>query len=229
MAREEWRSRGGYDLDQEPDQLEVIDEGYGKYRRPDAVDSDEEARLKKTAQRRFALTITILVIIAGAALYLGSRRGDFSAQRQLASIEQLDQATFLFALTDTAAVRDIRSRFSGIGLQLPFVEGVVARYLFLRHPVEIWVGTAPLQESAAEALSLLIEHTEQARSPSWETQSESIRSGRMVYEHTRRGQRHYFYRDSNMIVWVTSDTLAAPFALEAVLNTNLRTWLTTLP
>ena len=112
-----------------------------------------------------------------------------------------------------------------MGDQLPFTDGVVVRYLFLNYPVEIWVGICTLQELAADAYSLLLQETDPDQNPNWRSQSNSVRGTTAITQSVGRGQRSYFYRDSNMIVWIAADSLTAPFALQATLNTNLRDWL----
>jgi hypothetical protein len=90
------------------------------------------------------------------------------------------------------------------------------------------VGIAPLQESAAEAYSLLIDETDPAINSNWRNQSQFIRQNTPITQVAGRGQRHYFFRQSNLVVWVATDSVTAPFALQAVLNTDLRNWIQTV-
>lgn len=222
--REDWRSTGGYDLDDE-DQLEVVEEGYGKYRRPDAEDPEEAKARKARARTQMRIAVAVIVAAVGVFLYFTLTGEEPTESDQLQEITSLEQADYLFALEGETAVQDIRRRFPGVGDQLSLIDGVVARYLFMQHPAELWVGVSPLQENAAENYSLLLEVTDPENSLTWRVQSQLVRGATSITQVVGRGQRNYFYRDSNMLVWITADSLAAPFVLQAALNTNLRDWM----
>jgi len=226
MDEKDWRSSGGYDLDSGPEEkLEVVEEGYGKYRGADQPDPEEEALRMKQAKRTLYMTIggIVLAIAIGVALSMG--KVETTDEQRLQEITSLMDASYLFAQEDTTAVGVIKRRFALFGDQLPFNDAVVAQYLFLNYPVEIWVGICTLQELAADAYSLLLQETDPALNTSWHSQSNFVRGTTAITQAVGRGQRSYFYRDSNMIVWIAADSLTAPFALEATLNTNLRDWL----
>ncbi len=226
MDEKKFGASGGYDLDAGPkEKLEVVDEGYGKYKRPDERDPEEEARALRKAKRTLYVTILLIVSAVGIGIAMSIGGVEPSDEERLSEIVTLGDASYLFALEDTTAVGDIRRRFQLVGDQLPFTDGVVVRYLFLKYPVEVWVGICTLQELAADAYSLLIEETDPDRNLNWRSQSNFVRGTVAITQAVGRGQRSYFFRDSNMIVWVGSDSLTAPFALEATLNTNLRDWL----
>ena len=230
MAKEDWRGSGGYDLDGEPEELEIVETGYGKYRRPDEVD-EKEAKLQ-AEKARHRLIIMIAVAAAAVIALILIQGGDTgqSEEERLGEIISLDKATYLFTEEAAAAVKIIRGKFGDNGALLPFNDGVVASYLFLDRPVEIWVGIAGLQESASDALSLLLEETDpelNEQSP-WRNQSQFTRQGITITQVVGRGQRNYFFRDSNMIVWIAADSIAATFALNAALNTNLRNWIASI-
>lgn len=226
MSEREWRTSGGYDLDASADEkLEVVDEGYGKYRRPDEPDPEEEAKRMRRAKRAFLVTILAIIGAAAIGIVLSIKGVERSDEDLLREIDSLEDASYLFAQEDTTALGTIRRRFPLVGDRLPFSDGVVVRYLFLNYPVEIWVGISTMQEIAAEAYSLLLEETDPERNPTWRSQSNFIRGNTAITQVVGRGQRNYFYRDSNMIVWVSADSVTAPFALQATLNTNLRNWL----
>jgi hypothetical protein len=219
-------SSGEYDLDSGPEkQLEVVEEGYGKYKRTDERDPEEEARRIKSTKRAFYLTLLAIVAAVGMGITLSVSKVDLNDEERLQEITSLTDASYLFAQEDTTAVGEIRRRFQFVGDQLPFTDGMVVRCLFLNYPVEIWVGICTLQELAAEAYSLLLQETDPDQNPNWRSQSNFIRGTTAITQAVGRGQRSYFYRDSNMIVWIGADSLTAPFALEATLNTNLREWL----
>ncbi len=226
MADKNWRATGGYDLDGDAeDKLEVVEENYRKYRRPDAEDPEEARRRSARARRRFLFGIALVVAVVGGLIVLSSVRHEVTTEERLLDIGSLTDAFYLLALEDTTAVGYIRRKFPVNGRSLPFVDGVVANYLFLNYPVEVWVGIAALQESAAEAYSLLIDETDPAFNASWRNQSQFIRQNTPITQVAGRGQRNYFFRQSNMVVWVATDSVTAPFALQAVLNTNLRDWI----
>ncbi len=222
--RDDWRSQGGYDLDDEGG-LEVIEEGYGKYRRPDAEDPEETKARKGRARRQMQIAVALVVAVVAAVLYFSVSSEEVTEDQQLREITSLQQADYLFALEGETAIRDIRGRFPDAGDQLSLIDGVVARYLFLQHPAELWVGVSPLQENAAENYSLLLEVTDPENSRTWRTQSQFVRGTTSITQVAGRGQRNYFYRDSNLLVWINADSLAAPFVLQAALNTNLREWI----
>jgi hypothetical protein len=228
MAEEKWRETGGYDLDSTEERLEVVEENYRKYKRPDEVDPEEERRQKERARRRFLIGIGLVVAVIAGIVVIGDMRQEVTTEEQLRDIGSLEDAVYLLAQQGETAVGYIRHKYPQYGSQLPFVDGVVANYLFLNYPVEVWVGVAPLQESAAEAYSLLIDETEPSVNPNWRTQSQMVRQNVPITQVVGRGQRHYFYRVSNMIVWVATDSVTAPFALQAILNTNIREWFDTI-
>jgi len=226
MAKEDWRSSGGYDLDAEPDGLEIVDTGYGKYQAPDSEDKEGAKADAQKARRNFILTISAIVIAGIAFTVLRSSETNQTESERLLEITTLDKATYLFADEDTVAVGKIRRRFGQQGDLLPFNDGILVTYLFLEHPVDVWVGIAGLQESAGEALSLLLDWTDPETNPDrWRSQSQFMRQGINITQVVGRGQRNYFYRDSNMIVWIAADSIAATFALNAALSTNLREWI----
>ena len=226
MAKDDWRGGGGYDLDAEPEELEIIDTGYGKYRAPGTEDEEDAlARAQKT-RKNLILTISAIVIVIVAFVALRGSETTQTETERLLEITTLEQATYLFADEDSVAVRDIRRRFGRQGDLLPFNDGIVVKYLFLEHPVDIWVGIAGFQESAGEALSLLLDWTDPETNPDrWRSQSQFMRQGITITQVVGRGQRNYYYQDSNMIVWIAADSTAATFALNATLNTNLRNWI----
>ncbi len=151
MAEEKWRETGGYDLDSTEDRLEVVEEDYRKYKRPDEVDPEEERRQKERARRRFLIGIGLVVAVVAGLFLIGDLHQEVTTEEQMRDIGTLDDAVYLLAQQGDVAVGYIRRKYPNYGGQLPFVDGVVANYLFLNYPVEIWVGVAPLQESAAEA------------------------------------------------------------------------------
>jgi hypothetical protein len=229
MADQNWRATGGYDLDGAPeDKLEVVEENYRKYKRPDAEDPEEARRRSARARRRFLFGIALVAAVVTGLLALSSMRHETTTAERMLDIGSLSDAFYLLAYEDTTAVGYIRRKFPVTGRSLPFVDGVVAEYLFLNYPVEVWVGIAPLQESAAEAYSLLIDETDPAINSNWRNQSQFIRQNTPITQVAGRGQRHYFFRQSNMVVWVATDSVTAPFALQAVLNTDLRNWIQTV-
>ena len=227
MAQDDWRNTGGYDLDSGDEGLEIIDDGYRRYRQPDAIDPVEKAARQAKARLRFILTIVAIGALFIGLILLNPGGGGETDEERLAAIMTLDDASYLFAMEDTFAVGHIRRQFGRAGDQLQFDDGVVVNYLFLSRPVEIWVGISNLQELAAEAFSLLIEETDPDLNPesSWRAQSQFQRSGRTITQVVGRGQRHYFYNDSNMVIWVAADSIAGTYALNAVMNTNIRNWL----
>jgi len=230
LAQDDYRDIGGYDLDSGEDQLEIVDDKYRGYHRPDAV--DPEVRLAQQVRARQRLILAIL--LAGAALIalilLNPGGGGETDEELLAEITTLDDANYLFAMEDTFAISHIKGQFGEIGDQLQFDDGVVVNYLFLNRPVEIWVGITLLQEIAAQSYSLLLDETDPDLNPDsgWRAQSQFERVGRSITQVVGKGQRHYFFNDSNMIVWVAADSIAGTFALNAVLNTNIRNWLDTI-
>jgi hypothetical protein len=225
MIDERWKDASAYDLDGEDGSLEIVEEGYGKYRRPDAVDPEEEARRQRKAKRAFKLTIVVMIAVIAGFIFLSMRDVTVTDEERLREITSLQQASYLFAEEDTLAVGTIRRRFGSGGMQLPFTDGVIAQYLFLTYPVDIWVGMCTLQDYAQDAYSLLQQLTDPADNVNWRNQSQFQRGTYSITQVVGKGQRSYFYRDSNMIVWVSSDSITAPFALEVILNTNLRSWL----
>lgn len=225
MSDEKWKDAGAYDLDSDAGGLEIVDEGYGKYRRPDAEDPEEQARRQKKAKRAFQLTIAGLIVIIAGFVLMSVRNVTETEEERLREITSFEDASYLFAEEDTLAVGTIRRRFGDAGVQLPFSDGVVARYLFLTYPVDIWVGMCTLQDYAQEAYTLLQQLTDPARNDGWRNQSQFQRGTYSITQVVGRGQRSYFYRDSNMIVWVAADSITAPFALQVMMNTNLRAWL----
>jgi hypothetical protein len=229
MADQNWRAKGGYDLDAAAeDKLEVVDEGYRKYRRPDAEDPEERRRRSERARRRFLIGIALVAAVIVGLVVLSSVGHEETIEERMRDIGSLTDAFYLLALEDTTAVGYIRRKFPLYGRSLPFVDGVVVNYLFLNYPVEVWVGIASLQESAAEAYSLLIDETNPALNTDWRNQSQFMRQNVSITQVVGRGQRNYFFRESNMVVWVAADSVTAPFALQAVLNTNLRDWIQTV-
>ncbi len=226
MAKDDWRGSGGYNLDAEPEELEIVETGYGKYRAPDVKDEEDAPARAQRARRNLILTISAIVIVIVAFVALRSGKITQTETERLREITTLEKATYLFADEDTVAVRNIRRRFGRQGDLLPFNDGIVVTYLFLEHPVDIWVGIAGFQESAGEALSLLLDWTDPEKNPDrWRSQSQFVRQGITITQAVGRGQRNYFYRDSNMIVWIVADSIAATFALNAALSTNLRNWI----
>jgi hypothetical protein len=225
MSDERWKDASAYDLDSDDGGLEIVDEGYGKYRRPDAVDPEEQARRQKKAKRAFRVTIVVLIVIIAGAIFMSTQDTTVTDEERLSEITSLQDASYLFAQEDTLAVGMIRRRFSDAGSQLPFTDGVTARYLFLTYPVDIWVGICTLQDYAQDAYSLLQQFTEPTQDNGWRNQSQFQRGTYSITQVVGKGQRSYFYRDSNMIVWIAADSITAPFALEVMMSTNLRTWL----
>ncbi|MFC1595294.1 hypothetical protein ACFL3X_00055 [Gemmatimonadota bacterium] len=227
MSQDEWKDVSGYNLDLGEDGLEIIDDGYRKYRQPDAIDPEKKAAQLAKARQRLILTIAIFGALFIGLILLNPGGGGETLEERLAEITTLDEASYLFAMEDTFAVGHIQRQFRGVGDQLQFNDGVVVNYLFLERPVEIWVGISLLQELAAEAFTLLLEETDPALNPEsgWRAQSQFQRSGRTITQVVGKGQRHYFYTDSNMVIWVAADSIAGTYALNAVMNTNIRNWL----
>lgn len=227
MPKEKWRETDGYDLDSDESQLEIIDEGYRKYRRPDAEEPGEREARQARAQKLLIIAGSVIGVCIVAAILLsygGSRQDEES---QLSDITSLNEATYLFVQEDTTAVGYIRRKFKHVGDMLQLEDGIVASFLFEQHPVEIWIGISLLQESAAEALSLMLEETDPDLHTDtiWRSQSQFEREGKTITQAVGSGQRNYFFRDSNMIVWVQADSIAATYALQATLNTNLQNWI----
>jgi len=226
MTEKKYREAGGYDLDAELEGgLEVVQTGYTKYRRPDEPDPEEEAANLRKAKRTLLITAVIIAAAAVFTIWLSFGRVAPTDEERLQQIASLDEATYLFAQEDTSAIGMIQRRFPDVGDMLPFTDGVVVRYLFLNYPAEVWVGICNLQESAAEAYSLLLEGTDPERYEAWRNQSSFVRGQTAITQVVGRGQRNYFFRESNMVVWVSSDSITAPHVLQATLNTNLRDWL----
>jgi len=234
MAKEDWRRSGGYDLDSEDEQLEVVETGYAKYRQPDAEDPEVKKARDRKARRRFIATIVVTTAAVIVLIVVSGRQSEENDSERLREITSLEEAIYLFAEEDTTAVGTIRQSFGRFGDMLPFNDGIVATYLFLEHPVEIWVGIAPLQASAVDAETLLLDETNPELNdpddpnPRWRNQSQFVREGTTITQVVGRGQRNYFYRDSNMIVWIKADSIAATFALQAALKTNLRDWIASI-
>ncbi len=229
MPEQQWNDISGYDLDAGgSDELEIVQEGYGRYRRPDAEPPEDKARRNRIARNRFRFAVVILVVVVGGAVLLSSGQSGENEESQLREIASLSSAAYLFATEDTSAVGMIKRRFGSSGQLLPFTNGIVVSYLFLNHPVEIWVGFCNLQELARDAYAMLRAATDPATNTDWRTQSQFDREGRTITHVAGRGQRNYFFQDSNMVIWVTADSIAAVYALQATLNTNIRDWLDTV-
>ncbi len=226
MPEQKWSDAGSYDLDAGPDNgLEIVEEGYGKYRRPDAESPEDKARQERTARNRLWIVVGIIVVVIAGSLLLSFGAGEESEDERLQEIASLSAAVPLFDYGDTLAVGMIKRRFDQNGSRLPFTDARIVSYLFLHHPVEIWVGVCNLQSLAADAFDLLIEETDPELNPMWRAQSQFERLGRTIANVAGRGQRNYFFQDSNMLVWITADSIAAVHALNATLNTNIRDWL----
>jgi len=226
MANDDWRGSGGYDLDAEPEELKIVETGYGKFHSPTEKDEKDIKAKDKKIRKNLILTLSAIVIAIVAFVALQSSDTTQTETEKLLEITNLEQATYLFADEDTVAVRNIRRRFGQQGDLLPFNDGVLVKYLFLEHPVDIWVGIAGLQVSAGQALTLLLNWTDPEKNPDrWQSQSQFVRQGITITQVVGRGQRNYYYQDSNMIVWIAADPVAATFALNATLNTNLRNWI----
>lgn len=231
MDKDNWRRSGGYDLDSEGEQLEVVELGYGKYRQPDAEDPEVKKARERKARQSFIAAIAAVTTVVIVLIVLSGRQSKQTDSQRLREITSLEEATYLFAEEDSTAVGTIRRSFGRNGDILPFNDGIVATYLFLEHPVEIWVGIAPLPASAVEAEILLLNETNPELNnpddpnPRWRSQSQFVREGTTITQVAGREQRSYFYRDSNMIVWIRADSITATFALQAALNTNLRDWI----
>jgi len=230
LTQDDFKEARGYDLDSDDDQLEIVDDTYRAYHRPDAVDPEERLAQQKQARSRLFLTIVAAAAAIVGMVLLKPGGGGETPEELLAEITTLDEATYLFAMGDSVAVSHIRRQFQNIGNQLQFDDGVVVNYLFLNRPVEIWVGISLMQEIAANAFSLLLAETDPDLNPDsvWRAQSHFDRNGRMITQVVGKGQRHYFYNDSNLVVWVAADSVAGTFALNAVLNTNIRNWIDTI-
>ena len=228
MPEQEWSEAGSYDLDSgDGDGLEIVQEGYGKYRRPDEQPPEDKAKQERTARIRLWSILGVVVIVVFGAIMLSFGGTEEDEEELLREITSLNDATRLFDYGDTLAVGMIKRRFDLYGSQLPFTDALIVSYLFLDHPVEVWVGVCNLQSLAGEAFALLQAETDPAANPVWRSQSEFERLGRTIANVAGRGQRNYFFQDSNMLVWITADSIAAVHALNATLNTDLRNWLET--
>jgi hypothetical protein len=227
VPEQEWSDAGSYDLDGggEGEGLEIIQEGYGKYRRPDEEPPEDKAKKERTARIRLWAVVGAVAIVLFGAIMLSFGGGGEDEEELLREITSLNEATRLFDYGDTLAVGMIKRRFDMYGSQLPFTDALIVSYLFLDHPVEVWVGVCNLQSLAGDAFDLLQAETDPATNPLWRSQSEFERLGRTITNVAGRGQRNYFFQDSNMLVWITADSIAAVHALNATLNTNLRDWL----
>ncbi|MFC1530268.1 hypothetical protein ACFL6R_06095 [Gemmatimonadota bacterium] len=230
MTEDDFKEVRGYDLDSDDDQLEIVDDTYRAYHRPDAVDPEVKLARQAQANRRLFVVLVLTVVAIIGLILINPGGGDESDEELLAGITTLDEANYLFAMEDTIAVSHIRRQFREIGSLLQFDDGVVVNYLFLDRPVEIWVGITLLQTNAANAFNLLLDETDPDLNPDsgWRAQSQFERVGRTITQVVGKGQRHYFYNDSNMIVWVAADSIVGTFALNAVLNTNIRNWINTI-
>jgi len=228
VPEQEWSEAGSYDLDSgDGDGLEIVQEGYGKYRRPDEQPPEDKAKQERTARIRLWSILGVVVIVVFGAIMLSFGGTEEDEEELLREITSLNDATRLFDYGDTLAVGMIKRRFDLYGSQLPFTDALIVSYLFLDHPVEVWVGVCNLQSLAGEAFALLQAETDPAANPVWRSQSEFERLGRTIANVAGRGQRNYFFQDSNMLVWITADSIAAVHALNATLNTDLRNWLET--
>jgi len=228
VPEQEWSEAGSYDLDSgDGDGLEIVQEGYGKYRRPDEQPPEDKAKQERTARIRLWSILGVVVIVVFGAIMLSFGGTEEDEEELLREITSLNDATRLFDYGDTLAVGMIKRRFDYYGSQLPFTDALIVSYLFLDHPVEVWVGVCNLQSLAGEAFALLQAETDPAANPVWRSQSEFERLGRTIANVAGRGQRNYFFQDSNMLVWITADSIAAVHALNATLNTDLRNWLET--
>ncbi len=229
MTQDDYKEVRGYDLDSDKDQLEIVDDTYRAYHQPDVVDPEVKLARQKQANNRLILALVLAAVaIVGMVLIIPGGGGE-SAEELLAEITTLDQANYLFAMGDTIAVSHIRRQFRNIGNQLQFNDAVVVNYLFLNRPVEIWVGISLMQDIAAADFRLLLAETDPDLNTDsgWRAQSQFERNGLVITQVVGKGQRHYFYHDSNMVVWVAADSVTGTFALNAVLNTNIRNWIDT--
>jgi hypothetical protein len=101
------------------------------------------------------------------------------------------------------------------GKSFTLVDGAVSRYG--SGQVTLWVSQAKSTNSAEEIL-LAMRDSIAARESPYTPLGESKHAKRIVYEVEGLGQLHYYFRSSDLVVWVATDKNCADAALADALG-----------
>jgi len=102
------------------------------------------------------------------------------------------------------------------GEQFPVTSGAVAIYGTDKQ-ITIWVAGTPVDFLAPQLVDAMHRRIAEGRSPFTEVDTFHDR-GRTVYVLTGMGQKHYYFRSKNLVIWLASEPAVANEAIGQILE-----------
>ena len=102
------------------------------------------------------------------------------------------------------------------GEQFPVTSGAVGMYGG-NHEITLWVAGTPINFVASQLLEAMHRKISEGSSPFTEVDTFQDR-GRKVYVLTGMGQKHYYFRSKNLVIWLASEPAVANEALSQILE-----------
>ncbi|MEE8374515.1 MAG: hypothetical protein V3R87_12460 [Dehalococcoidia bacterium] len=155
---------------------------------------------RKPVRRRRKRVIAIQVLLA-LGLVLGmwlSFRADSEAPVSVAPA-YLGNLALVEQTTGQEALSQMRTLH---GTEIGVIDGYIARYEGGGDRVTVWVGQAE-DPSAAQGLLELMTEKIAAGNPSFRDLEQMLVDGKGVYSVVGGGERHYYYRDGAIVIWVS--------------------------
>lgn len=154
---------------------------------------------KRLRGRRRAIIIAQLLVALGLllAIWLGLRATtettSLVAPGRLGSLSLVGQVTGQEA---TSQMRELH------GMEIGMVDGYVAQYRAGGDRAMVWVGQAESSSAAKELLERMTERIADGNE-SFRNLEETVIGGKEVYSVLGGGERHYYYRSSDRVIWLS--------------------------
>ncbi len=165
-------------------------------------------------RRVFPLVLALLGILlvagsVGSAL-LGTAFDNPAALPLPRTIAQLPRSHYVTG-------REAATEFQNLhGEQFPLISGAMGMY-GPKNEISIWVAGAPVDFMASQLVDAMRRKISEGGSPFTEVDSFQDR-GRTVYVLTGMGQKHYYFRSRNLVIWLASEPLIANEAIGQILE-----------
>lgn len=154
---------------------------------------------KRLWSRRRAIIIAQLLMALGLlfAIWLGLRAT--AEETSLVAPERLGSLPLVGLVTGQEATSQMRE-LHGMGIGM--VDGYIAQYRADGDSAMVWVGQAESSSAAKELLERMTERIADGNE-SFRNLEEMVIDGKEVYSVLGGGERHYYYRSSDMVIWLS--------------------------
>lgn len=166
---------------------------------------DNWVGMKRILVHLLILTGTVLTLTAIGWLYYEQKvanPGPVSIPATLASLPLTGQMTGKQAAFDFLQLH---------GKQFPLTSGAVGVYG--EHQATLWVAGTPLKGMATKMVNAMRDKIAESRSPFTPT-GEISDHERTIYSLEGMGQKHFYFRSGNLVIWLATDANFAETALQ---------------